>query len=98
MLDQVALKDYMFIRMDGGYMTNTHRNKQLLRNSGGNYGTQQITMATQAIGVQARGAGGLQSPPTFGQLRFFGQQDKFGQGFLKKFRYFLEEVDIFYFT
>ena len=37
-------------------------------------------------------------PPTFGQLRFFGQQDKFGQSFLKKFPYFFEEIDIFYFT
>ena len=38
------------------------------------------------IGVQARGARGLQLPPKFGLLSFFGQQEKFGKSkFLKKF-------------
>ena len=32
-----------------------------------------------AIGVRAGGAGGAAAPPNFGQLRFFGQQKKFGQ-------------------
>ena len=33
------------------------------------------------IGVRAGGggAGGAAAPPNFGQLRFFGQQKKFGQ-------------------
>ena len=30
---------------------NVHRNKQLLWNSGANYATQQVTMATQATGL-----------------------------------------------
>ena len=51
------------------------------------------------IGVRAGGGlEGTAAPPTFGQLRFFGQQEKFGQSFLKKFPYFFEEIDIFYFT
>jgi len=29
-----------------------------------------------SIGVRAGGPGGLQPPPEFGQLRFFGQQEK----------------------
>ena len=38
------------------------------------------------IGVRAGGARGAAAPPKFGQLRFFGQQEKFGQSqFLKKF-------------
>ena len=47
------------------------------------------------IGVRAVGAGGLQHPPppapsNFGQLRFFGQQEKFGQTkFLLKFLCFV---------
>ena len=30
------------------------------------------------IGVRAGGARGAAAPPKFGQLRFFGQQEKFG--------------------
>ena len=51
------------------------------------------------IGVRAGGAGGAAAPPNFGQLRFFGQKQKFGQNqFLKKFPrlfFFFEEIDIF---
>ena len=57
-----------------------------------------------SIGVWARGAWGGSLPPSkFGQLRFFGQQDKFGQSqFLKRFAYlcaycFFSKRDIFYF-
>ena len=48
------------------------------------------------IGVRAAGARGAAAPPKFGQLRFFGQQEKFGQSqFLKKFPcFFFEEIDI----
>ena len=48
------------------------------------------------IGVRAGGARGAAAPPKFGQLRFFGQQEKFGQSqFLKKFPcFFFEEIDI----
>ena len=49
------------------------------------------------IGVRAGGAT-APPPPTFGQLRFFGQQDKFGQSFIKRFPYFFEEIDVCYFT
>ena len=47
-------------------------------------------LGTRLIGVRARGTGGgLQPPsppPNFGQGRFFGQQEKFGQiQFLKNF-------------
>ena len=47
------------------------------------------------IGVRAIGAGGLQhphphTPPNFGQLRFLGQQEKFGETkFLQKFPCFV---------
>ena len=47
------------------------------------------------IGVRAVGAGGLQHPPppapsNFGQLRYFGQQERFGQTkFLQKFPCFV---------
>ena len=44
------------------------------------------------------GAGGAAAPQNFGQLRFFGQKEKFGQNqFLKKFPrlFFFEEIDIF---
>ena len=49
---------------------------------------------TLFIGVQA---GGAAAPPNFGQLRFFGQQEKFGQSqFLKKLPcFFFEEIYIF---
>ena len=52
------------------------------------------------IGVRAGGARGAAAPPKFGQLRFFGQQEKFGQSqFLKKFPcFFFEKIDIFYFN
>ena len=44
------------------------------------------------------GWGGLQPPPpTFLELKRFGQQDKFGQSFLKKFPYFFEEIVFFLF-
>ena len=53
-----------------------------------------------SIGVRAGGARGAAAPPKFGQLRFFGQKEKFGQSlFLKKFPcFFFEEIDIFYFN
>ena len=43
-----------------------------------------------------RGAGGrLQLPPKFGQFRFFGQQEKFGQSqFLKKLFFFYVKIDL----
>ena len=55
------------------------------------------------IGVQAGGpAAPPPPPPNFGQLRFFGQQEKFGQSqFLKKFPMFFflgEEIDIIILT
>ena len=56
-------------------------------------------MLFKHIDVRARGAGGgggAAAPPTFGQLRFFGQQDKFGKSLFKKFPYFFEEIDIFF--
>ena len=55
----------------------------------------------ETIGVRAGGARGAAAPPKFGQLSFFGQQEKFGQSqFLKKFPcfFFFEEIDIFYFN
>ena len=57
-------------------------------------------MISNTIGVRAGGAGGAAAPPSFGQLGFFGQQEKFGQSqFLKKFPcFFFEEIDIFYFN
>ena len=40
----------------------------------------------RGIGVRAGGARGAAASPNFGQLRFFGQQEKFGQSyFLKTF-------------
>ena len=51
------------------------------------------------IGVRAGGAGGAAAPPNFGQLRFFGQEEKFGQNqFLKKFPFFGRDRYIFYFN
>ena len=45
----------------------------------------QLSNYFASIGVWA---GGAAAPPKFGQLRFFGQQEKFGQSqFLKKFAY-----------
>jgi len=60
-----------------------------------------VTLSVQVtIGVRAGGAGGAAATPSFGQLGFFGQQEKFGQSqFLKKFQmFFFEEIDIFYFN
>ena len=46
------------------------------------------------IGVRAGGARGAAAPPKFGQLRCFGQQEKFGQSqFLKKFLCFFFRRD-----
>ena len=54
----------------------------------------QCTIGLIDIGVWA---GGAAAPPNFGQLRFFGQKEKFGQNqFLKKFPrlfvFFFEEI------
>ena len=59
-----------------------------------------LAVIVRCIGVRAGGARGAAAPPKFGQLRFFGQQEKFGQSqFLKKFPcFFFEEIDIFYFN
>ena len=44
------------------------------------------------------GVGGGCSPSKFGQLRFFGQQEKFGQSqFLKKFLRVCVRVVLFFF-
>ena len=47
--------------------------------------------------MDLRGGGrGLQPPQNFGQLRLFGQQEKFGQSqFLKMFSSFFVEKKIF---
>ena len=37
------------------------------------------TILAFRIGVRPGGAGGAAAPPNFGQLRFFGQHEKFGQ-------------------
>ena len=60
----------------------------------------QFELFLYCIGVRAGGARGAAAPPKSGQLRFFGQQEKFGQSqFLKKFPcFFFEEIDIFYFN
>ena len=56
---------------------------------GGLWNFSDETGKTGSIGVWAGGAGeggGAAAPPEFGQLRVFGQQEKFGQSqFLKKF-------------
>ena len=53
------------------------------------------------IGVRAWGARGAAAPPKFGQLRFFGQQEKIWAKPVFKdvsmFHYF-EEINIFYFN
>ena len=47
----------LFLRMDEGWVPlNPRSSKQLLWNSGGNYATQQVTMATQATGLPASSA------------------------------------------
>ena len=58
------------------------------------------------MGCGGGGGGGWKAPLEFGQLRFFGQQEKFGQSqFLKKFArvcaccsFSFSKRDIFYFT
>ena len=55
------------------------------------------------IGVRAGGARGAAAPPNFGQLRFFGQEEKiwakpaFKDVFMFFYQYF-EEINIFYFN
>ena len=51
------------------------------------------------IGVWAGGAGRAAAPPNFGQLSFFGQQEKFGKKVFKKFPFFSRDkfIDIFYY-
>ena len=72
---------------------------ELLAPRAGNFTTQ----PRNYIGVRAGGGeGGLQSPLNLSQLRFFGQEEKFGQSqFLKKFPCFffiISKRDIFYFN
>ena len=54
------------------------------------------------IGVRAGGARGAAAPPNFGQLRFFGQQEKIWAkpGFkdVSMFFYYFEEINNFYFN
>ena len=55
------------------------------------------------IGVRAGGARGAAAPPNFGQLRFFGQEEKiwakpaFKDVFMFFYQYF-EEINIFFFN
>ena len=57
---------------------------------------QKIDRRFRETPTHRRTGGGGCSPSNFGQLRFFGQEEKFGQNqFLKKF-HFLEEIDIFF--
>ena len=41
--------------------------------------TRSVDMTKGAIGVRVGGARGAAAPPNFGQLRFLGQREKFGQ-------------------
>ena len=56
------------------------------------------------IGVRAGGARGAAAPPNFGQLRFFGQQEKtwakpvFKDVSTFYYYYYFEEINIFYLT
>ena len=56
------------------------------------------------IGVRAGGARGAAAPPKFGQLRFFGQQEKiwtkpvFKDVSMFFFYYYFEEINISYFN
>ena len=51
-----------------------------------NFDTLLRPLGTQAYGPGGGGGGGAAVSPNFGQLRFFGQQETFGQSqFLKKF-------------
>ena len=59
----------------------------------------------QVIGVRAGGARGAAAPPKFGQLRFFGQQEKIWAKPVFKdvstfyyYYYYFEEINIFYFN
>ena len=56
-----------------------------------------------SIGVRAGGARGAAAPPHFGQLRFFGQQEKIWAKPVFKdvsmlLYYYFEEINIFYFN
>ena len=57
-----------------------------------------------SIGVRAGGARGAAAPPKFGQLRFFGQQEKiwakpvFTDVSMFYYYYYFEEINIFYFN
>ena len=55
-------------------------------------------LVARIIGVRAGGARGAAAPPkVFGQLSFFGQQEKFGQSqFLKKFPCFFSRRDRYF--
>ena len=58
------------------------------------------------IGVRAGGARGAAAPPNFGQLRFFGQQEKIWAKpcfkdvsmFFLNYYYYFADINIFYFN
>ena len=58
----------------------------------------------KSTGVRAGGARGAAAPPKFGQLRFFGQQEKiwakpsFKDVSTFYYYYYFEEINIFYFN
>ena len=56
----------------------------------------------ECIGVRAGGARGAAAPPNYGQLRFFGQQEKiWAKPVFKNISmllYYFEEINIFYFN
>ena len=57
-----------------------------------------ISLVHMDIGVRAGGARGAAAPPNFGQLRFFGQQEKiWAKPGFKDVSYF-EDISIFYFN
>ena len=54
-------------------------------------------------GVRAGGARGVAAPPNFGQLRFFGQQEKIGakpafKDVFMFYYWYFEEINVFYFN
>ena len=61
-------------------------------------------MVLLGIGVRAGGARRAAAPPNFGQLRFFGQQEKiwakpgFKDVSMFFYYYYFEEINIFYFN